>query len=195
MAHILEELKEIAKNDKIPIMTDDTIEFITQYIKDNNIKDILEIGTAYGFSAINMALVNEDIRIDTIERDELRFNKANEFITKLNLTKRINTNLIDAFEYIPDKKYDLIIFDGAKSQNIKFFNKFSPYLNEDSTIITDNLSFHGLVDSNIKMSRNLRQMTRKINDYIVFLKDNNKYKTIFYEIGDTISVTKKRSDL
>lgn len=68
-----EELKKIevyAGNNNVPIMLKDGIEYLCNYIKENNVKRILEIGTAIGYSAIKMALVNNDIEITTIERDE-----------------------------------------------------------------------------------------------------------------------------
>ena len=59
-------------------MQDDGIDFLIDYIKKNNVKDILEIGTAVGYSSIKMALINNNINVVTIERDELRYNEAIE---------------------------------------------------------------------------------------------------------------------
>ena len=59
-------------------------------------------------------------------------------------------------------------------------------------IITDNLSFHGLVGTSIDIkSRNLRGLVRKIENYIEFLKNNKEFETKFYQIGDGIAVSKK----
>ena len=71
-------------------METDGINFLTNYIKENNIKTILEIGSAIGYSAIRMALVNDDIRITTIEKDVKRYNIAVDNINKFNLSNRIN---------------------------------------------------------------------------------------------------------
>jgi len=82
---VLEEIKNKAIIDKIPIMQDDGIDFLTNYIKTNNIKYILELGTAVGYSSIKMALVNNNINVTTIERDEERYNEAILNISKMNL--------------------------------------------------------------------------------------------------------------
>lgn len=66
----ISELEKYAKENSIPIMEKEGIEYITKYIKDNNIHSILEIGSAIGYSAIQMALVSSDILITTIERDK-----------------------------------------------------------------------------------------------------------------------------
>ena len=61
-----------------------------------------------------------------------------------------------------------------------------------TTIITDNLNFHGLRENIDKIeSKNLRSMMKKLNNYIEFLKDNAEYKTEFLNIGDGLGITKK----
>ena len=186
------EIEEYAKKYNIPIMQKDGIEFLIDFIKKNNIKKILEIGTAIGYSAIKMANVADDIRITSIERDENRYKEAVKNVSKFNLNDRIKLINDDAFNVELSEDFDLIFIDAAKAQNIKFFQKFSKNLKENGFIITDNLNFHGLVNSEEKLSRNLRQLIRKIKNYIDFLKENNQYETIFYNIGDGISISRKR---
>ena len=189
---MLENIEKYAKEYNIPIMQKEGIEFLTDFIKKNNIKKILEIGTAIGYSAIKMALVNEDVEIVSIERDYERYKEAVKNIKLLNLENRIKLINQDAFDVELDEKFDLIFIDAAKAQSIKFFNKFERNLNDNKYIITDNIKFHGLVGSDEKMSRNLKQLVRKISDYINFLKNNDKYITTFYDIGDGISISIKR---
>ncbi len=188
----IEEIEKYAKKHNIPIMQKDGIEFLENYIKENHVKNILEIGSAIGYSAIKMTLVNNDVKVTTIERDENRFNEAIKNITAFNLNNRINIILADALNININGKYDLIFIDAAKAQNIKFFEKFKLNLNEDGTIITDNLNFHGLTEKidNIK-SKNLKALVRKINNYKEFLKTNKEFTSSFYDTGDGISVSKK----
>ena len=188
MVRVLEEMEEYAKENNIPIMLKDGIDFLTNYIKENKCLNILEIGSAIGYSSIKMALVDENIKITTIERDETRYNMAVDNIKKAHLDNRINIILNDAF----DDKYDLIFIDAAKSQYIKFFLKFKENLKDNGVIVSDNLHFHGLVNTDKKIeSRNVRQLVRKINDYIIFLKDNKEFNTIFYDIGDGIAISSR----
>lgn len=191
MVRILE-LEKYAKEFNIPIMEHDGIEFLLSYIKENNIKNILEIGSAIGYSAIRMCLVNEDIKVTTIERDENRYKEAIKNIKLFNLENRINIIFDDAFNVELNDSYDLIFIDAAKSQYIKFFEKFKINLKDNGVIVSDNLNFHGLThtDKEIK-SRNVRGIVRKLNNYIEFLKDNKEFDTTFYEIGDGISISKK----
>ena len=75
MNNYLREIEEYAHKENIPIMLSDGIDYMCNYIKDNNIENILEIGTAIGYSAIRMALVNSSIKVTTIERDMKRYDK------------------------------------------------------------------------------------------------------------------------
>ena len=193
MVHIqLEEIEKYAKENNIPIMQKDGIEFLVNYIKENNIKNILEIGSAIGYSAIKMALVDNDIKITTIERDKERYDIAVTNIDKFNLSDRINIILGDALDTDIEGKYDLIFIDAAKSQYIKFFEKYELNLKENGVIVTDNLSFHGLVEDDSKITnRNTKQLVRKIRNYIEYLKNNTNYKTTFYSLGDGVAISTK----
>ena len=78
----MKELEEYAKINNIPIMQKDGILYLINYIKENNIKNIPEIGSAIGYSSIMMASINSDIRITTIERDKDRYDLAVSNIKK-----------------------------------------------------------------------------------------------------------------
>ncbi len=191
MVHILD-IKKYAKENSIPIMQDEGIEFICEYIKNNNVKKILEIGSAIGYSAIKFASVNNDVYVKTVERDNVRYEEAVKNINSMNLNDRIEIINADALNIELLDKYDLIFIDAAKSQYIKFFNKFKNNLNIDGVIISDNLSFHGFVEHpELTHNRNTRQLVGKIKKYVDFLKTNEEFETKFYDIGDGVSVSKK----
>ncbi|MGN0974055.1 MAG: O-methyltransferase [Bacilli bacterium] len=189
---IIRNIKDYAKKEKVPIMQDEGISFLTTFIIKNQIKNILEIGTAIGYSAIMMALCNPNVKITSIERDEKRYLEAIKNIKKLNLENRITLIFNDALNVKLDDKYDLIFIDAAKSQNIKFFERFEKNLDNRGYIITDNMMFHGYVEKDEKdiKNRDLRGLVRKIKLYIEYLENNPKYKTVFHnKIGDGIAVT------
>lgn len=191
MVRILE-IEQYAKENNIPIMEKEGIEFLIDYIKKNNVKKILEIGSAIGYSAIKMASVSNDIKITTIERDKTRYQLAIKNINDFKLNNQIEVVLSDALDIELEDEYDLIFIDAAKSQYVKFFEKFKNNLKPDGTIFSDNLKFHGLVESNndSSLTRNVRGIVRKIRNYINFLKDNIEFDTEFIDIGDGISISK-----
>lgn len=190
----IKRMKEYAKENNVPIMQDEGISFLTTFIHKNKIKSILEIGTAIGYSAIIMALQDDNIKITSVERDEERYLEAVKNIKRFNLEDRITLIFKDALDLKINDSFDLVFLDAAKGQNINFFNNFSKNLNENGYIITDNMLFHGYVnkpEEDIK-NRNLRGLVRKIRKYHEFLKANSNYDTEFYNIGDGIAVSKSK---
>ncbi len=193
----IESLKEYARDYNVPIIEEDSLKYILDYIKDNNIKNILEVGSAIGYSAIRMALVNDNVHVTTIERDKNRYFKALENIKDFELESRITLVFNDAFNVNLSDKYDLIFIDAAKSKNKEIFKFFEKNLKDSGMVITDNLKFHGCVEMPLEEieSKNVRGLVVKIRDYIEFLKNNENYDTVFIDLGDGLSVSKRKDVL
>lgn len=196
MKDVIKEMERYAEANNVPIIERDSIQFIRKYIKVNEIKNILELGTAIGYSAILMASVDEGIHVTTIERDDKRYREAVKNVNQCGLDQQIEVVFNDALDVnLVGYKFDLIFIDAAKGQYIKFFEKFANYLNPNGVIITDNLKFHGLVNNKEKIeSKNVLGIVNKIEKYIEYLKDNEEFTTKFYDIGDGLSVSYRSSD-
>ena len=195
MKEKLKEMEKYAENESVPIIEKKSIAFIMKYIEENNIKNILEIGSAIGYSAILMASAKENVYVTTIERDEKRYMECVKNVKACQMDKKINVVYQDALELnLPEStSFDMIFIDAAKGQYINFFEKYKYFLKDNGTIITDNLKFHGYVGKSETIeSKNLRQLVGKIESYIDFLKNNNEFETTFYDIGDGLSVSKKK---
>jgi len=197
MKELILEMENYAKENNVPIIEKESIAFIMKYIKANNIQNILEIGSAIGYSTILMATANTDVKVTTIERDETRYMECLKNVKKAELDKKINVVYQDALEVnLSNVSYDLIFIDAAKGQYKKFFEKFKHFLAPNGVIITDNLQFHGLVGKKETIdSKNLRALVDKIETYIEFLKENEEFETKFLEIGDGLSVSMRKSDV
>lgn len=192
---MLNEIYEYAKENKVPIMMDDGIDYLCNYIKDNKIKSILEIGSAIGYSALKMAMVSDDIKVTTIEKDENRYEVAVSNINKFKMSDRIKIILGDALETNIDGEFDLIFIDASKGNNINFFKKYSVNLSKYGIIITDNLFFHGLVIDESKIqTKNQRGIVRKIKEFIKFLDENKEFETEYISVGDGISISRRKNN-
>ena len=192
----ISEIKNFADFHSVPIMKDEGIDFICDYIRNHKVRRMLEIGTAIGFSSINFARTTPDVFVSTIEMDIERYKAAVRNIADNNLSDRITVYLGDAGAWTPPQgeTYDLIFIDGPKAQYINHFERFAPYLAPGGAIITDNLSFHGMVeDLSLTHNYSTIKMMRKIRRFINFLKQNKDFDTTFYDIGDRISVSVRRS--
>lgn len=124
---IFSKIKQKALDEHIPIIMDDTLEVIEKRFKGITLDNILEVGTACGYSAIcfGTKLLSENGKIDTIERDEIRGKEAIDNIKVLGLSDKIEVFLGDAVEILPtfDKKYDMIFIDAAKGKYPFFLNE------------------------------------------------------------------------
>lgn len=191
---LIDSILKQAKELDTPIIQEDAINLIIQIININNAKMILEIGSAIGYSSIMMASFT-NASITTIERDTKSYVLAKENIAKANLDNKIKIINADACEYELSEDYrcDLLFIDAAKSQYVKFFEKYEKYLNPKGIIITDNLLFHGFVEQKERIeSKNKRQLVNKIKKFNKYLTNNELYDTYIYNIGDGISISIKK---
>lgn len=189
----LKEIEEYAKSERVPIMLPSGIDYLCNYIKNNGIKRVLEIGSAIGYSAIRMALVDDEVMITTIEKNEQRYKMAVKNISLFGLDERIKIINGDALESLIDGKFDLLFIDASKGNNINFFNKYKDNLVENGVIITDNLLFHGLVENeSLAVTRNQRGLVKKIKNFKEFLDNNQEFVTEYVRVGDGISISRRR---
>jgi len=191
------EMEKYAQENNVPIIEKKSIAFIMKFIKDNNIKNILEIGSAIGYSTILMASSKDDVYVTTIERDETRYMECLKNVKAVGLDKKINVVYQDALDVnlSNDLKFDLIFIDAAKGQYTKFFEKFKYFLSDNGFIITDNVKFHGYVGRSDELEKgNLKSLVKKIEGYIDFLKNNGEFDTKFYDVGDGLSISVRKNE-
>lgn len=178
---------------EIPIMKDDGIAYLCKFIQEHDIKNILEIGSAIGFSSICMAMVKDDVTITTIEKDEDRYQEAISNIQAFGYTDRIKCHCMDAHEFIPTEMYDLLFIDAAKSSNGRFFDRFTPYLKQGGYVIVDNMYFYGFVDDISQVrKKNLRQLVQKIQRFKTYIMEHPDFESYYIQTGDGIIIAKKK---
>lgn len=198
--HPLFKEMEIGAHDRnIPIIQQNGIQFIQFLIGLEKPKRILEIGTAIGYSALKMATASEMVKeIITLERDTEMAEEARKNISQLGYEAKINVIQEDALHLEMDKlnpmdRFDLIFIDAAKGQYRKFFEKFSPLLNNKGLIITDNILFRGIAaEWKETDSKRLARIGKKVDDFNQWLSQQKGYETIFLTIGDGIAITRKK---
>ena len=168
----LKEMEVFAKNNNVPIVRKQTLSVILDLVKEKveekaeNKREIriLELGTAIAYSSINMAIIDNNIIIDTIEKSKKMYDIAKDNIKKLdicesNIKNRINMYLGDAFKLLQENiedetgkkvnicnnKYDIVFIDANKSKYLDYFNICKNNLNDNGIIILDNVLFAGYV--------------------------------------------------
>ncbi len=179
---LISNMERFAKKENVPIMQKESLDYLISFIKQHDIKSVLEVGTAIGYSTI---LIKEVVNnITSIERDEERYNIA---VKNVELSNLNNITLIkgDALDITITDKFDLIFIDAAKGKNKEFLDKFKSNLNENGHIIIDNMDFHGLVGKSMTIEkRRLRSLVKKIENFIKYMEEQTEFKVTKIDKGD-----------
>jgi len=185
-------LKLYAEQHNVPITKDDTMQFIINHINQNNVKTILEIGTAIAFGSINMASCSSVNKVVTLEIDTTNYREALNNIAKFNMLDKIDARLIDAKWYLEEceQKFDLIYLDGPKGQYINYLPRLLQLLNPNGAIIADNIFFHGMTTGEIPTPSSCRSMINGLRQYVDEVTHNPKLESHIYQMGDGICVTR-----
>ena len=187
---MIEDIKEKALKEGVPIIKDEGLIFLLGLIKENNYKDILELGTAVGYSSMEMAKLDKDIHIDTLEKNIDMYNQAIKNIEDNNLNNQIKVHFGPIEEYKTDKMYDLIFVDAAKAQYGKYMEQFINNLKPEGKMVFDNMIFHGLIyDVDNIQSKNLRNLVKKIIKFRQLVHNDERFDIMMNDnIGDGILV-------
>ncbi|MGO1059002.1 O-methyltransferase [Planococcus sp. FY231025] len=190
-------IRRYAQEHHVPIMEEQGIRELVHLLEEQQPEGILEIGAAIGFSAIKMAEGLPDSRIDTIERDDSRFQKAVEFVRASGMSDRIRIFHGDALEFDLAQlapAYDAIFIDAAKGQYERFFEKYEGLLAEGGIIYCDNMYMHGMAEGPLSdIPRRKRTMIRNLKAFREHMLDHPAYETVLLPVGDGIMVCRKKS--
>ena len=191
---MIEELKKQALEKGVPIIKDEGLAFLLNLIKERQYKNILELGTAVGYSSMMMAKLDKDIHIDTIEKNMDMYNQAVLNIKNEKLDKQIDVYGMPIEEFKTDKKYDLIFVDAAKAQYGKYMEMFLDNLDDDGVMVFDNMIFHGLIYKVDEIeSKNLKNLLKKIIKFRELVINDKRFDIMMDDnIGDGILVLSRR---
>ena len=177
-----------AIDNHVPIIDSDALNVVKQYIAIKGVKNILEIGTAIGYSALHFASAAEGVHVTTIEKDEASHDIANQNIEASDYSNNIKTILADAKEAeLGNVQFDFLFIDASKGNNQLFFNKYKEYLTDDALVIVDNIFVRGLIANDNVENKNKRKLRDKVRTFNQSMKDS-EYTTSFLNVGDGLLV-------
>ena len=189
----LAKIKQKALEEHIPIIMDDTLDVIENRLKKDKPNRILEIGTAVGYSAICFSeFLNENGKIDTIEREEDRVKEAKDNIKKADVVDKINIIEGDAVDILPtlNGMYDMVFIDAAKGKYPFFLKEALRMLAPNGIIFADNVLYKGYVLSDYNKHKQ-RTAVRNLREFLVELQSNDNLETEILEVGDGLAIAKK----
>ena len=187
---VLNEVKQKALENHVPIIMDDSLEVIREIIEKENPKRILEIGTAVGYSASMFAIYAKEAIVDTIELNEERYNEAKINVENIGLKDRINIHLGNAVEILPTltDEYDMVFIDANKGKYPIFLQEAIRLSHKGSVIVADNILYKGYVMSDYNLHKQ-RTAVRHLREYIKDSTENEKLETKILEVGDGLAIS------
>ncbi len=191
---MIEELKNKARSEGVPIIKDDGLSFMLDLIKKRQCKEILELGTAVAYSSICMAQLADDIHIDTLEKNDEMYEQAILNVKEAGLQERITIHHVACEDFVTDKLYDFIFVDAAKAQYPRYLEQFLPNLKEDGIMLFDNMVFHQMIyDVDNIRNRNTRSLVRKIVKFREKVRNDTRFDIIFFDdVGDGLLMLARR---
>ena len=184
---------------KVPIITRDVLKYMLFVARSEKSSNILEIGTATGYSGIFLAQVAAENKGNfmSIEIDENRYSEAVNNFKKMDLLNGKNSLILgDALEEIPklydlNKKYDFIFMDAAKGQYRNFFKLLFPILSENGIMFIDNLLFRGMVTLESEdIPKRYKTIVTRLKVFIEELNENKNF--VLLPFGDGIGIIKNK---
>jgi len=192
----LKEIEKKAQKEHIPIISREIANILKSIISIIDPKLILELGTAVGYSTLWMAeYMDEKAEIVTIERDEERLIRAQKNLKDFGLDQKVNFKFGDAREIVPylRRKFDLIFIDAAKGQYLNLFKMAEEKISDDGIIICDNVLYKGLIRNKQKVDHKMRTMVVNMRKFLIYLKNNKRFKTDILDIDDGLTISSRRN--
>lgn len=191
----LNELEQFAIKTNVPVIRPQMQSFLKLLLAMKQPKQILEVGTAIGFSALLMSEYGpHDCKVTTIEKYEKRIPLARENFKKAGKEDSITLLEGDAAEILKGLSgpYDFIFMDAAKGQYIHFLPDILKLLPVGGILVSDNVLQEGdVMESRFAVTRRDRTIHSRMREYLYELKHNEQFYTDILPVGDGVTVSVK----
>jgi predicted O-methyltransferase YrrM len=162
--------------------------FLHLVIKISNIKNVLEIGTFTGLSALSISLALPDGgKLIALDKNEETNKVAKSFFKKANQDHKIKTIIkpaLESLEELKNDKFDMVFIDADKMNYKIYYEKSLKLINKNGLIIIDNVLWHGEVAD----KKNLDKYTVNIREFNAYVSKDNRVEQIIIPLGDGMTV-------
>lgn len=187
------ELVDYAETNRVPIVSQDVARFIELLLKIIKPKNILEIGSAIGYSSLIMSKAS-DANILTIEKDEETFKVLKENLKKYdtdNKIKAINDDAINTLKSMDKEvKFDFCFIDANKSQYEEYLNLVYDLTSDNALILIDNILFRGFVAKN-EDNKRYRTIIKNLKKIIEDVKSDKRFTASLLTVHDGLLLLRK----
>ncbi len=186
------ELLDYAQMNKVPIVSQDVARFMELLLKIVKPKNILEIGSAIGYSSLIMSKAS-GANVLTIEKDEETFKILKENLKKYddNKIKAINDDAISALKSMDkEEKFDFCFIDANKSQYEEYLNLVYDLTRENALILIDNILFRGFVAKD-EDNKRYRTIIKNLKKFIEDVKSDKRFTASLLSVHDGLLLLRK----
>lgn len=189
----IEELEKYASENYVPIIRPKTLEHLLLHVNKYKPQNILEIGTAIGYSGIQiLKCCDENATLTTIEKNEKSYFIAKQNFSDFDFGDRVEAILGDAKEVLKTlsdsgRKFDMIFLDGPKGQYVYYLPYLKQLLAQDGSIFADNVLFRGMVQSAEFIPHRNRTIVVNLRKYLDEV--NKVYDSTLYDIEDGFCIS------
>ena len=197
MEKLFKKMEEYGHANHVPIINENGLKVLLDTVRKYKPKRVLEIGTAIGYSALQIAAnAAEGVEITTLELSEERARLARSFMEESPYNSQITILTGDAGKLLEEisGSYDFVFIDAAKGQYPDYFRKIQPYLADDAVIAADNVLFRGYVRGGVEAPRRFRTIVKRLREYLSMVENNPEYTTSIYDNGDGLAISVRRKD-
>ncbi|MEG0641808.1 MAG: O-methyltransferase [Clostridium sp.] len=187
-------MEEYAINNNVPIIHKEVAQFLRVIIKSHNVKKILEVGTAIGYSAsVMIDAAGEGAHVTSVERNDDMFALASQNINIQGFDDNVNLIHADALEVLSevDGEFDMIFLDAAKGHYDHFLSECLKKLKVGGLLVSDNVLFRGMVASNDLLIRRKITIVKRMRKFLEHISSEESLETTILPIGDGVALTCK----
>ncbi|MGN1222053.1 MAG: O-methyltransferase [Christensenellales bacterium] len=187
-------LSQQCREQYIPVVREKTADLLCSLIEKNKPKEILEIGTAIGYSGTLMLLSCDNSHLTTLDTNNEMCQKALQTFKEYGVADRVNILNTDALEFFKtnSKSFDFIFLDGPKGQYIKYLPYIKNSLNKNGMCFCDDVLYFGMVKDDSLVIHKKITIVRNLREFIAKVQADADFDSELLDIEDgVLLITKK----
>jgi len=192
---LLLEMEKVALEETIPVVTPAVGNFLQLLVETSGARNILEIGTAIGYSTIYLANGAKQTggKVLTMDMNKGRIKRAVDYIHRAGLDEQVDFKMVNALHYLPEIKesFDLIFVDAAKGEYPQYLDYLLSLIRVGGILVVDNVLFRGWVVPGTTFDSKYDKMVTAMRRFLEKLTQLPGYKVSVLPFGDGLAIARK----
>ncbi|KUO63841.1 MAG: methyltransferase [Gracilibacter sp. BRH_c7a] len=192
---LLLEMESVSLEETIPVVTPTVGNFLELMVEISGARDILEIGTAIGYSTVYLARGAKKTggKVLTVDMNKDRAERASRYLERAELGELVEIHSENALKYLPQvkKSYDFIFVDAAKGEYPEYLDLISPLVASGGLLVVDNVLFRGWVVPGSVYDSKYEKMVSAMRGFLDRLYHLPGFKVSILPFGDGLAIARK----